>query len=715
MTKNDTPAINRRANKLSDQTSPYLLQHQFNPVDWYPWGEEALARARYENKPILLSIGYSACHWCHVMETESFEDQETATLMNESFVNIKVDREERPDLDDIYMTAVQLMTGHGGWPMTVFLTPSLKPFFGGTYFPPEDRHGIPSFKRIISSVARAWEEQKEKIEGSADELTSHIERLNAVTGADDVLQSGHLYQAVDRILQTFDHQWGGFGGAPKFPQAHMLSLAMRAVVSAKTQSSRRQECLNVVSTTLDSMSAGGMYDQVGGGFARYSVDRRWLVPHFEKMLYDNALLARVYLEGHQLMGREFWSRTAEQTLDFVLRELTCPEGAFYSSLDADSEGEEGKFYVWRPEEIIAVLGQEDGDWVNDVFGVTRAGNFEHGTSILHLVASPEELATRYGITLGAFWKRLDSLREKLYAKREQRVRPGRDEKVLTSWNGLMISSFTDGYRILKQTRYLSAARNAANFILGNLLQDNRLLRTWGRGKASLNGYLEDYSCILQALIDLAAVDFDPLWIVVAIELAETMMARFSDNEHGGFFFTSDDHEQLVTRPKSFFDGSIPSGTSVAVHSLLRLSRLTGRDDFRSLADAVLKMYGPHFDKSPDQFANMLCALDFALSPPIEIVLAADPVKDNYQDLFFAAHSCYLPNAVFLCADLAESRQSASNMQLYLESLQGLLSGKTLLNSKDTLYICESYACQQPLCKSSQVAGQMRKISGTPIV
>ena len=683
-------------NRLINETSTYLLQHAHNPVDWYPWGEEAIKRARDEDKPILLSVGYSACHWCHVMEHESFEDEQTAEVMNKLFVSVKVDREERPDIDEIYMKAVQMLTGHGGWPMTVFLTPSLKPFYGGTYFPPEDRHGMPSFKRLMLSVAQAWQDQRENVEKSSEEITQHLSMFDQVPGHDGKLNEQLLEKALAKIATIFDPQWGGFGGAPKFPHSGTISLAMRfCTPRPNSKNFDPIKNMEIVQTSLDKMAYGGIYDQIGGGFARYSVDKFWLVPHFEKMLYDNALLARNYLEGVQLTGSAFWARVARGVLQFVLRELTTEDGAFYSSLDADSEGEEGKYYVWRPEEIIAVLGKDDGKWLMDVYGVTEQGNFEHGTSILHLPKSPEELAKRYSIDQKEFWARLEPLNTKLLQAREKRVHPGRDEKVLTSWNSLMISAFVDGYRVLKEPSYLAAAKRAANFIVENLYANNRLLRTWGRGKAKLNGYLEDYAYFVQALLDLSTVDFDPKWFELAVSLNEIMLEQFSDNRDNSFFFTSDEHEQLIARTKNFFDASVPSATSIAVTNLIRLGKLTGNKEYSDRAVAVMNIYAAYFDRAPEQFSYQLCALDMYLSGGTEIALLVDSQQPNSQDALFAIHSKYLPNSVIIVKDVSGPPGPTLDKSPLLESRQPI-------SGQPTVFVCRDYSCQQPITDLSSI-------------
>lgn len=681
-----------KPNKLIDETSTYLLQHAYNPVEWYPWGPEALGKARSEDKPILLSIGYAACHWCHVMEHESFEDQDTATLMNNLFVNIKVDREERTDLDEIYMKAVQMMTGHGGWPMTVFLTPELKPFFAGTYFPPVDKHGMPSFKRVLLSVATAWKEKRDDVLESAGEIASHLKLLERVGGEETtdeaelakLLSEDTVRSAAQKMARNFDPRWGGFGSAPKFPHAFSLMLTMRAAIHKDAKNTFKSECKDVVETTLDRMAYGGIQDHLAGGFARYSVDRQWLIPHFEKMLYDNALLTRAYLDGYLLYGREYWKDVACGILDFVGSELRTANGAFYSSLDADSEGEEGKFYVWREEEIKDILGEEDGAWFCVIMGVSVHGNFEHGTNALHFPRSPEELASEAGISVEDLFARLNPLKKVLLDKRAKRVRPGRDEKVLTSWNSLMISAYVHGYVVTREKKYLEEAKDAANFIFENLMSSGRLLRTWGQGKAKLNGYLDDYAFFIEALLDLSSVLGDKRYLSTAIELADYMLEHFWDREHGGFYFTSDDHEELIVRPKNHFDGSVPSGASVAVMDLLRLARLTDNDKYLEKARKGILLYGDFLLKAPDQFANTLCALDFYLSRPREIVLVQGVPAD--EDFVFTLNEKYDPNKIVVVRNDGDELNVSSP----------LLEGRTAIGGKPTVYICRNYTCAAPL-------------------
>lgn len=703
-----------KPNHLANETSPYLLQHVYNPVDWYPWGPEALEKSLRDGKPILLSIGYSSCHWCHVMAHESFESEEIGQIINEHFVPVKVDREERPDLDEIYMKSVQLMTGHGGWPMTVFLTPELKPFFGGTYYPPEDRQGLPGFKRLLLGVAQAWSEHREDLNASSNELAVYMDQMSDIEVLDGALAYPVIEHCIDRMIKSFDHSWGGFGSAPKFPQAFTLELAMRcASPTFPTTSARRQQCREIVETTLDRMCWGGMYDQIGGGFSRYAVDRFWRIPHFEKMLYDNATLSRAYLEGYLLYGRSRWIDVARDTLEFVARELRSPEGAFYSSLDADSEGQEGKYYVWKPEQVFEALGEEDGRWFNELFGITAIGNFEHGTSVPALSSTPESLAVKYRMSEQEFWGKIEPLKKKLFEARERRVRPGRDEKVLTSWNCLMISSFAHGYKIIKDERYLTIARDAANFVLRTLCPNGRVLRSWGRDKARFNGYLDDYACLIQALLDLVSVDFQQTWLDRAVEITDSMIQHFWDEERSGFYYTSDDHEQLITRTKSFYDGSAPSGTTVSANVLQELAVLTGKDSYAQKAEQLLRLYSPHAEKAPDQFANLLCALDRYLSRKMEMLLVADPSKEDWKDLFYAMHSVYMPNAVTALkdstSDVAVEHRASSNGQTGWAAKSPLFKARGLVDGKPATYICSNYTCEQPITEPTALNEKLTQL------
>src|SRR5918992_5861338 len=567
-------------NRLAQETSPYLLQHKDNPVDWYAWGEEALARARGEERPILLSIGYSACHWCHVMERESFEDEQTAALMNERFVCVKLDREERPDLDSIYMEACQAMTGQGGWPLNVFLTPEQVPFFAGTYFPPDSRMGMPSWRSVLEAVAKAWDERREEIVEGGARVAERLRGGALLKPSEQDFDDAKLDDAVEALRGQYDRANGGFGGAPKFPPASALELLLRRGETEMT------------SHTLRAMASGGMYDQVGGGFARYSVDAHWLVPHFEKMLYDNALLARAYLHGWQVTGEPLFRRVVEETLDWALRELRAPEGGFYSALDADSEGVEGKFYVWSVEEMRAALkGEPDRDEAVAWFGATDRGNFEGRNIPVRGPGTPERLGE---------WRR------RLYEVRAKRIWPGLDDKRLTSWNALMISALAEAGAVLERRDYLDA--------------DGRLLRTWKDGQGRLNAYLEDHAFLLEALLTLYESTFEPRWFAEARGLADTTIERFADEENGGFFETSSDHERLVARRKDPEDHPIPSGNSSAAFGLLRLAALTGEAEYESRAVSVLRLLHELAPRHPQAFGHLLQALDFHFADVKEVAL-----------------------------------------------------------------------------------------------
>jgi uncharacterized protein YyaL (SSP411 family) len=625
-------------NRLANETSPYLLQHAHNPVDWYPWGEEALAKAKTEDKPIFVSIGYAACHWCHVMEHESFEDEMTARYLNEHFVCIKVDREERPDLDSIYMSAVVAMTGSGGWPMSVFLTPDGKPFYGGTYFPSTARYGMPAFRDVLSAVDEAWRNKREEIVKNSQGLVGYMRQ--AADFVDKVesksLSSDALDKAVQTLSHSFDHANGGWGGAPKFPQSMALEFLIRRYLQPSSGGSIR----SMVDQTLYAMARGGMYDQLGGGFHRYSTDARWLVPHFEKMLYDNSQLARVYLHAWQTFGDPFYRRVMIEILDYIAREMTHSDGGFYSTQDADSEGVEGKFFLWTTDEIRSILGDE-AILFEDVYGVTPGGNFHEahlagGQNILSLAHDPEDVAQANGLTVEALEQKLVAARAKLFEARGQRVKPKRDEKILAGWNGLMLAAFAEAARAVqlgeRAATYRAIAEHNADFLLREMrTTDGRLRRSWKDGQAKLNAYLEDYACVIEGLLALYQTTFEPRWFVAARELADTLIEHFADPA-GGFFDTSDDHESLVTRPKDLQDNAVPSGNAMAATVLLKLAAFTGEDLYFKHGELMLGLLQSAMLQAPAAFGQWLCALDFALSSPREIAIAGDPQSDDTQDL-----------------------------------------------------------------------------------
>ncbi len=566
------------ANRLAGETSPYLLQHAHNPVDWFPWGPEALAKAKAEEKPIFLSIGYSACHWCHVMERESFENPDIAAIMNERYVNIKVDREERPDLDNLYMAAVQALTGHGGWPMSVFLTPDLEPFYGGTYYPPTDSRGMPGFPRVLLSVERAWNERRDEILGAAGEMTSQLRSAGSIPASGGELDATLLDGAAKALGRAFEPIHGGFGSSPKFP--HPMDLRVLLREHARTGD---QHALHMVTHTLDKMARGGIYDHLGGGFARYSTDEQWLAPHFEKMLYDNALLSTVYLEAFQVTGNSEYATIARETMDYILERMTSPDGPFYATEDADSEGVEGKFYVWSLDEIQQVLGSERAVEFVSIYDVTERGNWEHA-NILNLPRPIEQAAKALGRDPAELRSDLASDRAKLLEARSKRIPPGKDTKVLTSWNGLMLGPLAEGSLILDEPRYAQAAEKAAGFLLDTMRTvDGRLLHSYKDQQAKFNGYLDDYTHFIDGLTRLFEVTGRQRWIEAAIELAEVMIDEFHDAEGGGFYYVGKSHEQLIVRQKDAYDNATPSGNAMAATVLARLDALTGRDDFEALA------------------------------------------------------------------------------------------------------------------------------------
>ncbi|HXU89267.1 MAG TPA: thioredoxin domain-containing protein, partial [Methylomirabilota bacterium] len=647
-------------NRLARETSPYLLQHAHNPVDWYPWGEEAFARARAENKPILLSVGYSACHWCHVMERESFENPDTAALMNRHFVNVKVDREERPDVDHIYMQAVQSLTGHGGWPMTVFLSPDGTPFYGGTYFPPTDRHGLPGFPRLLTALADAWTHRQGEVLQSGRQIAEALGQSERLRSAGTLLTEEVLGSAFHGVSAQFDEEHGGLGGAPKFPQPMIWEFVLRFARRGGNEYARR-----MVHTTLVRMARGGMYDQVGGGFARYSVDAHWLVPHFEKMLYDNAQLASLYLHGWLAFGDAECRRVCEETLDYVVREMTDPSGGFYSAQDADSEGHEGKFFVWTPDELRAVLGAE-ADAAMAYWGVDRGPNFE-GKSILYLPGEPDPT-------------RMAAARRKLYEARERRVHPGRDDKVLAGWNGLMCQAFAEAGRALGRADYVAAAVRNAEFVLGSMRRDGRLMRTWKAGQARLNGYLEDYAMVAAALVTLYEATFDRRWLDAARGLVAELLRLFWDETLEGFYDTGIDHERLIVRPRNLYDNAVPSGSSVAIEALLRLAELTGDRAYEQRAVAALRPMADLMSRHPTAFGRFLCALDFHLGPRTELALLAPRAIEEVAPLAREAFRRYLPNLVAAGA-VADWPQAVAGIPL--------LEGRGVVDGKPTAYVCRN--------------------------
>ena len=657
-----------KTNRLIHETSPYLLQHAHNPVAWFPWGEEAFEKAVAEDKPIFLSVGYAACHWCHVMAHECFEDEEIAQIMNAHFVNVKVDREERPDVDEIYMNAVQVMTGSGGWPMSVFLTPQGVPFYGGTYFPPQSRHNIPGFPHVLESVARHYREKGENVADVANRLYEHLRAMAHIDALADGLSEADFDGAFQKIRANFDFQNGGFGTQPKFPNSMNLDVFLQTYLRTGNE-----EALAMVTLTLEKMARGGIYDQLGGGFHRYSVDRRWLVPHFEKMLYDNALLAQLYTQTYQVTKQPLFARIVRSILDYTRREMTAPEGGFYSTQDADSEGEEGKFFVWTPQEVMDLLGEEDGAAFCRYFDVTARGNFE-GKNILNIPQAYEvdEDAMARGCAI-------------LFEAREKRVKPGRDEKIQVSWNGLMISAFAQAYRVFGDPVYLKGASDAARFILENMCTDRGLLlHTYTDGRARFNAYQDDYACLIVGLIDLYESSFEPSYLVAARNFMEVMIDQFWDREDGGFFYTGRDHEALIVRSKNPFDNATPSGNSMGAMALLRLGTLLEREEWRDMAARILHLFGRHIQEVPSGFGNMICALDLYLQGPVEVAVLGDREAADTVALLDVVNKTWRPNVV-LCGGSDPVSDAIP-----------LLKNRGMIDGRATAYVCRNFVCSEPV-------------------
>ncbi len=692
----------RFTNRLAQETSPYLLQHQHNPVDWYPWGEEALQRSKAENKPIFLSIGYSACHWCHVMEHESFENEDVATFMNENFVNIKVDREERPDLDDIYMKATQVLSGHGGWPMSVFLTPDKKPYFAGTYYPLVGRYGQPAFTDVLGTMSNAWANSPEQVEQRAEKILENLQQLT--------LSSDHLPAlgpdverprldvmdvAMEQLGQLFDPRHGGFGGPPKFPHGDNIRLALwQHAVTGDPQALRMAE------HTLDCMARGGIYDQLGGGFSRYSTDGEWAIPHFEKMLYDNALLVPAYLEAARMTGREDFLRVARECCEWVLREMVDEAGGLWSTQDADSEGEEGKFFAWQRDELLELVGKEHAQLVDVCWGLGDSRNFE-GQSWVLLRPKPDvELAEELGCTVGEMTARLDALRPLLFEARDKRVHPGTDDKVLVSWNGLMISALSRASTALAEPRFLKAAQRAADFCLTTMRPDGvRLLATYRQGKAHIQATLADYAYLCNGLLDLFEADGDLRWPKAALELCDVVRTHFADKERAGFFFTADDHEALVARPRDLEDGALPSSNAVMLEAAYRLADLSGDVELRNESDRALAMMEPFMRRAPSAFSRMLLALQ-RVSSGSPTVVVAGAAQEGGDALLAVANGNAKPWAsVFR---LPEQTLSESD-----EAALPLLASKAALEGKAAAYVCRGATCTAPVTAANDLATQLQ--------
>jgi uncharacterized protein YyaL (SSP411 family) len=664
-------------NSLIKETSPYLLQHAHNPVDWYPWSDEAFEKAKKENKPVFLSVGYSACHWCHVMEHESFEDEETAKIMNENFINIKVDREERPDVDTIYMNVVQMLTGHGGWPMSVFMTPDKKPYYGGTYFPKERRYHMPSFKEILTHVGNFYHQKKDSLEKNSAMIIKNLENMNSYTEGEQNISPLTLKRTVEHLEGNFDYENGGFGDKPKFPNTFSLDLFLRYYKNTKDA-----EYLSMVELTLTQMCNGGIYDQLGGGFYRYSVDEIWLIPHYEKMLYDNSVLIKLLLELYQITKKPFYKEKARESLEYVIREMTNSEGGFYSTQDADSEGIEGEFYVWTPKQFEEVLGEKSSKVMCKFFDITEHGNFEHGKSNLQIRFTSAEIAEKLKMDIEEVISIIKDSKPKLLEARNKRIFPAKDTKILTSWNGLMLSAFAKGYEVLKDDRYLEIANKTIDFLFKNLYKNGLLLRSYKDNQAKYNAYLEDYAFLIQSLIDLYQVTFDKSVLDKALELNKIMINEFFDESQGGFFYTGNNHEELIVRTKEVFDHSIPSGNSVALRNLIRLERITGDSDLGKRVEKCISIFSGTVNRYFGGVANLVATIDSYVKPPIDIVLTGDNVDDIKPFLNKLSES-YDPDRIVYFKNSSE------------EYNLNILKDKVSIDGKPTAYVCENFVCHKP--------------------
>jgi uncharacterized protein YyaL (SSP411 family) len=680
-------------NRLATETSPYLLQHANNPVDWYAWGAEALERAVREDKPILLSIGYAACHWCHVMEHESFEDETTAALMNERFVNIKVDREERPDIDAVYMQAVQAMTGHGGWPMTMFLTPEGVPFYGGTYFPRDDRHGMPSFTKVLMAVSDAYRSKPESVQRTAASVREMYEHTTHATRHGGVLGPEVFDTAYRTLAAQYDERNGGFSDAPKFPQTMSLDYLLRYWARRGTE-----QALSMVHRSFLRMARGGIYDQVGGGFARYSVDAVWLVPHFEKMLYDNALLIRLGAHLWQATHDEDVRRIVDETITWALREMRSPEGGFVSSYDADSEGHEGRFYVWTAAELDAALGS-DAAVMRAYWGVTEGGNFE-GSNILAVAEDPRAIARRFGISEADLRDTATRAKRTLYDVRKSRVWPGRDDKVLASWNGLMVRGLAEAARAFDDPEYRRVAVQSAEFLFERLVADSRVLRSFKDGRARIAGYLEDHAALGLAAVTIYTITFDPAWLLHARALASSIVRWFWDEAQGAFFDTASDHERLITRPREVTDNAIPSGTSLAVELLLYIAELDGDADARRRATQVLESLAPAMSRYPAAFGHLLGCADIVANGAVELAIAGEPHAEDFNILMRVAGDEYVPSLV-LAGGAADA--------------VALLRNRTMRDGRATAYVCRNHACDEPVTEPERLREQLLSARAAPAI
>ncbi|WHH60752.1 thioredoxin domain-containing protein [Petroclostridium sp. X23] len=674
------------ANRLANEKSPYLLQHANNPVDWYPWGHEAFHKAETEMKPIFVSIGYSTCHWCHVMERESFEDEEVADILNKNFISIKVDREERPDIDHIYMTFCQALTGHGGWPLTIIMTPEQKPFFAGTYFPKHNRMGMSGLMEILNRVSETWKKDRDTLMNSGEQIAENISRHFLEDEQSDTISNDILHKAFEWLSDSFEPAYGGFSQAPKFPTPHNLSFLLRY-----WKITGEQKALDMVEKTLDGMYRGGVFDHIAGGFSRYSTDKKWMVPHFEKMLYDNALLAIAYLETYQVTRNETYAEVAKKIFTYVLRDMVSPEGGFYSAEDADSEGEEGKFYVWTPKEIIEILGEEDGKLFCDYYNITKTGNFE-GRNVpnrIHVKGNVNEQEDN-----------ILALRQRVFTHREKRIHPYKDDKILTSWNGLMIAAMAIGGRVLGNDSYTEAAEKAVQFIFKNLIrEDGRLLARYRDGESAYPAYVDDYAFMVGGLIELYQTTYKPFYLQKAISVNNEMLKYFWDEEKGGLFMYGKDGEQLIVRPKEVYDGAIPSGNSVAALNFLRLARLTGDQELEQLADKQLGAFGRLISQTPIGYTYFLMAVMFALYTTKEVVIAGGKGRSDTQEMIKVIHNSFLPNVVTILNADGEERQALLEMVPFIREQKEV-------DNKATAYVCQNFSCQAPVTDKNEFAKLM---------
>jgi uncharacterized protein YyaL (SSP411 family) len=680
-------------NRLKKESSPYLLQHADNPVDWYPWGEEAFQVAKDQDKPIFLSVGYAACHWCHVMAHESFEDEATAAIMNEEFINIKVDREERPDVDAIYMDAVVAMTGQGGWPMSVFITPEAVPFYGGTYFPPQRRHNLPSFPELLAQIANQWKHNRQNLLETGARLKEHLSASPSLIPTSEILDPSVLVRGAEVLFKTYDWTNGGWGGAPKFPQASAIIFLLQ-----KYSRDGDRLALDMAVDALKHMAQGGIYDHLAGGFHRYTVDEQWLIPHFEKMLYDNALLAQAYLYAWQITGEELFRSVVEETLDFLIRDMRHPDGGFYSALDADSEGQEGKYYAWSWEEFQeAIPSKQDFKLAAETYGVSERGNFE-GKNVLHRPIAESELIDRFELSADQLHSRLESIRSALLARREERIAPLMDDKVLTAWNGFVLLSLAETARAMDREKYLSAAQSLAGFLLDHLVSEGTLKRSWREGRVGHGAFLEDYAALGLGLLALYQADFNPRWYAAAIDLTQKILAHFSDPQ-GGFFDTPDDQEKLISRPKSLQDAPTPSGNSLAISLLLLVGALTGESRFTDPTEAALRAMQYEALRYPTAFAGWLANLDFALGPQLQLALIGQPQDALFKEFVEVVRHRYLPRMVIAGAEEGEVH------------LPTLLEGRTAIDQAPTAYLCRGFACELPTNSAEVLKEQIDQALG----